>query len=83
MSYLSVDTTSVLMTRNENLKLVSQQYRAWSDCMDVQAGLALYWWQKLITFSFCRRRVKLEMKVKILNYIHWFLDRLCPYYLVC
>ena len=28
--------------QDENLKLVSQQYRAWSDCTDVQAGLALY-----------------------------------------
>ena len=25
---------------------VSQQNRAWSDTMDVQAGQALYWWQK-------------------------------------
>ena len=25
----------------ENLKLVSQHYRAWSDCTDVQAGLSL------------------------------------------
>ena len=31
--------------QDENLQLVSQQYRAWSDCTDVQAGLALYWWQ--------------------------------------
>ena len=30
-----------------NWKLVSQQYRAWSVCTEVQAGLALYWWQKL------------------------------------
>ena len=25
-----------------NFKLANQQYRAWSDCIDVQAGLALY-----------------------------------------
>ena len=31
--------------------LVSQQYRAWSVYMDVQAGLAVYWWQRLITFG--------------------------------
>jgi hypothetical protein len=31
--------------QNENLKLISQQYRAWSDCIDVQGSLALYWWQ--------------------------------------
>ena len=35
----------------DNLKLVNQQYKAWSDCsgswsdcMDMQAGLALYWY---------------------------------------
>ena len=44
--------------QDENLKLVSQQYRAWSDCTDVQAGLAQYWWQRLITFSVGRIRVK-------------------------
>ena len=27
-------------------KLVSQQYRAWSDCTDIQSGLALYCWQR-------------------------------------
>ena len=37
--------------QNKNLKLVSQQYRAWSDCTDVQAGLALYWWQRLKPLS--------------------------------
>ena len=31
-------------------KVVSQQYRAWSNWTDVQASLALYWWQRLITF---------------------------------
>ena len=35
-----------------NLKLVSQQYRAWSDCTD-----ALYWWQRLITLGVGRIRV--------------------------
>ena len=38
--------------------LVSQQYRAWSDCTDVQTGLALYWWQRLISFGVGRIRVK-------------------------
>ena len=33
------------------MKLGSQQYRAWSACMDVKASLALYWWQRLITFG--------------------------------
>ena len=35
-------------------KLVSQQDRAWSDCMDEQAGLALQWWQRLIIFGSIR-----------------------------
>ena len=51
---------------DENLKLVSQQYRAWSDCMDVQTGLALYWWQKLITFIVGRIMVKILMLMVIL-----------------
>ena len=28
--------------QDENLKSVSQRYRAWSDCADVLTGLALY-----------------------------------------
>ena len=39
------------------MKLVSQQYRAWSDCMDVRDGLALYWWQRHTTFGVGRIRV--------------------------
>ena len=35
---------------------VSQQYRAWSDCMNVQACLALYWWQRLISLGSSRIR---------------------------
>ena len=52
--------------QDENLKLVSQQYRAWTDCTDVQAGLALYWWQTLIIFSPSRIRVKMNEKDHIL-----------------
>ena len=40
--------------------MVSQQYRAWSDCMDVQADLALYWWQRPIIFSVGRIRVNIK-----------------------
>ena len=28
--------------QGENQKLVSQQYKAWADCIDLQAGRALY-----------------------------------------
>ena len=42
--------------QDENLKLVSRQYRAWLECTDVQAGLALYCWQRLITFDVGRIR---------------------------
>ena len=45
---------------DENLKLASHQYRAWSDCTDVHAGLALYWWQKLIIFGVGRIKVKTD-----------------------
>ena len=38
-------------------KFVSQQYRGWLDCTDVQAGLTLYWWHRLITFGCSRIRV--------------------------
>ena len=38
-------------------KLVSQQYRAWLNCTDVQAGLVLYWCQRLIIFGSSRIRV--------------------------
>ena len=40
--------------------LVGQQYRAWSDCMDVQAGLALYWWQRPNAFASSRIMVKIR-----------------------
>ena len=35
----------------------SSNSRAGPDCTDVQAGLALYWWQRLITFGVSRIRV--------------------------
>ena len=42
--------------QDENLKIVSQNYRAWPDWTHVQADLALYWWQRLITFGSSRIR---------------------------
>ena len=44
---------------DETLKLVSQQYRAWLDCMDVHAGLTLCWWQRVISFGSSRLMVKI------------------------
>ena len=41
-----------------NLELDSQQYKAWSDCIDVQSSLALNWWQWLATSTFSRISVK-------------------------
>ena len=32
--------------------------RAWSDCTDMQVGLVLYWWKRLIIFGSHRIRVK-------------------------
>ena len=46
--------------------MVNQQYRAWSDCIDGQAGLALYWWQRLIACGSRRKRVK-ELAVQLQN----------------
>ena len=40
------------------LKLVSQQHQAWSECMNVYVGLALCWWQQLITFVSSRLKEK-------------------------
>ena len=49
---------SIIIFRDIKMKTSSLQYRAWSDCTNVQAGLALYMWQKLITFGVGRIRVK-------------------------
>ena len=49
--------------------MISQQYRAWSDCTDVQANLALYWWQRLISFGVGRIRVK-TYPISNFFYIH-------------
>ena len=49
----------------EHLKLDSQQYRAWSDCMGVQAGLALYWYQRLNIFS--SNRIKVNELLQKMN----------------
>jgi hypothetical protein len=46
--------------RYQTTKIVAlsyQKYRAWSDCTDVQVGLALNWWQRFITFGSSRARV--------------------------
>ena len=43
----------------------------WSDCTDVHAGLALCWWQRLITFGSSRIRVNMmwnfQMHIKLAN----------------
>ena len=61
----------------DNLKMVSQLYRAWSDCTDEQAGLTLYLWERLITFSFYRIRVRSYFLVAYFNILHqenpWYL----------
>ena len=61
--HLQLPELSIIIFRHikiENLMLVSQQKRAWSDCTDVQAGLTVYWWQRLITFGFGRIRVNYQ-----------------------
>ena len=51
------------------LKFISQQYRALSDCTGVQAGLTLYWWQRLIAFGFDRIRVNQRLDNKDVFFI--------------
>jgi hypothetical protein len=36
------------MISNENIKFVNQQYKAWSEWKDLQAGLAVYYPKKII-----------------------------------
>ena len=61
-----------------NFKLASQQCRAWTDCMDVQAGLALYWLQRLITFGSSRIRVIYFFWtiLKFLKVLYSFIDEI-------
>ena len=51
------------------MKLASHQYRAWSDCTDVHAGLTLYRWQRLTTFSSSRIRVNILLLSRGFCYI--------------
>ena len=63
---------SIFGTENENLKLVSQQYRTWSDWTDVHADLALYWWQRLTTYNSSRICVNYELfKKNRFSKSHW------------
>jgi hypothetical protein len=64
----------------KNLILGSQQYRAWLDYIDDQAGLALCWWQRPITFDSSRLRVNIHVitLIKIVSYdlytMAWFIN---------
>ena len=55
------------------MTLVSQQYRAWSDCTVVLVGLALRWWQRLITFGSSRIRINMRR-----NTMHWWSTMMGP-----
>ena len=65
--FLELSITKNWGYQDETLKLGSQQYRAWSDSTDMQAGLTLYWWQRLITSGSSRVRVNNEIINKITN----------------
>ena len=56
--FLELSIISFGEYHDENLKLVSQQYRTSSDCTDVKAGLVLNRWQRLSTYSSSRVRIK-------------------------
>ena len=47
--------------------LNQQYYRAWSECMDVQADQALYWWQRIITYSSSSVRVTIYVGKEMLT----------------
>ena len=49
--------------------MASQQYRTWSDCTDVHAGLVLYWWQRLTRF----RQVNYQKRFVIMQSYETFL----------
>ena len=56
------------ISRWQFLRLVSQvQYSGWTGCADVQAGLALYWWHRLITFGCRRIKVKSHTTLMFLD----------------
>ena len=58
---------SIINFRDIKMKLiVSQHYRAWSDCTDMQAGLALF-----TTFSFSRVRVNIIIAEQQKSIIFW------------
>ena len=65
--------------QDENLKLISQKCRAWSDCTDVHDGLTLYRWQRLITFSSSRIVVYLRQKRGTEDIILLLVDIRCSY----
>ena len=59
---------SIIIFRDSRMRTWSsciQQYRAWSNCMDVQACLyILYWWQRLLTF--CSGRIRIKSDINLL-----------------
>ena len=52
--------------QDENMILVSQQYPAWSDCMNV----ILYRLQRLVMFGSSRIRVKIKLLIKM-QFLWW------------
>ena len=57
LSLLEMLGVSIIIFRDIRMKLEVDEptlYRTWSDYTNIQAGLALYWWQRLITFGSSR-----------------------------
>jgi hypothetical protein len=56
-SYLSIVIIGIFEWKSKVGKpKVYRVYRAWYDCTVLQAGLALYWWQRLVSFGSSRLR---------------------------
>ena len=69
MTYLPLLELSVIfynwdMEMKTNINLVSQQFIVWLDCTNVQADMALYWWQRLNHFRFQKGMLAKAIKVQ-------------------
>ena len=62
---LSIDNFKDIKTKIRSCS-DNSKCRTLSDCKEVQAGLALYWWQRLITFSSSKIRVKVIFDLNVL-----------------
>jgi hypothetical protein len=63
----------ISISRYKNLSCEHYMYKAWSDCTDVQAGLALYSYQIITTTVFSRLRIEFTKNSKRFKADQWHL----------